>query len=474
MISTYPKVQAVTGPDPSAETVFDFNRIDDLISCTVAHADWSIGVPQLEGDVDAIHPMYTERVLSYTLQVEGSEGQALNAQALLARWLLAGPGWIRFQLSPLTEPVTFATYRARPGDLSFAHVVVDQRAPGRRSLWEIGVEVPAEPFAYGAKVTLDPIVLSNDPAAATNPCRVVIPEVRGDAPAPFRFDVSAAACGGGSRWMMALHAGTTQRTPVLVDIGTGDGLTAGTDTDAGTAGAQYVGGSARVVDFGTVSTMETRLTGLSQPPVTTGRWRVLLRVNRLGGMGDHVFRFLQTAATTLVTGATVASARGDTSTAHAYWVDLGEFTFPAFGPPPGEPGTFAGSGGWELQVGVPSGTHGYIGLDALLFVPVEVEDTIAAQALFTNLVDGLPYQGVWDGDLERFWAYAGGLQMAASRPEIAGRFPELVPGVSNVLTILRQVNGPTPPQGGDASDAITAAGTLTLSYYPRHLYIGQG
>lgn len=483
MMSTWPKVQAVTGPQDSAEVVFDFTRIEDLISCTVAHAGWSIGSPSLEGDVDALHPSYTERNLTYSAQLEGSEHQALNAQSVLARWLLSGPGCLRFQLSPLIDPVTFRTYRAHPGDMSFEHVVVDETNPSRRSLWSIVMEIPAEAFAYGRKVTLDPITLSNNPAAATNPCRVVIPEVRGDAPAPFRFDVSDTYGGGGSRWMMSLHAGATPRLPVLVDIGAGDGLTAGADTGAGASGSSYVGGSARAVTFATDSLLSTRISSTSQPSgLTPGRWKVLLRVARQGGSGVHTFRFRQAKTSTLVVGATVASARANTAGEHHYWVDLGDFTFPAFGPPLDEPGgDFAASGGFAVQAGVPSGLVHEVRLDALLFVPLETPDTLNSLTLFTNLVDGLPYRGVWDGDLERFWAYGPDGLMGSTRPQMAGRFPHLIPGASNVIAVLRQVNGPTPDllekdesYDLNASDSIADAGTLTLSYYPRYLYIGQG
>lgn len=483
----FPLVKFVAAPEVAAAVRFDCNVQTPGDRVHVRNDGFDLGVPELVGDPDGVEVEYGLRTVSFTLRVEGPKPAALTLQSAVARELMRAENWLMVQLSADTAPVWFRLYRAEPGALSFEEVYDPDSA---YDVWDIGVALPAEPFAYGARITLPQVTIANDPAAATNPTRYVLPPVVGDAPAPLRLkvDPSHPDHTSGYRFMFSmLSAAAEPAGPIVWQIGdtdvggivTADGWTAGTDTTASETVAGYSGGSRRSVTFTSFTTMTDRLWGVAPAVLPAGKYKVLVRVGRTDINTTFGLRLEQGAAPYEAAGDTVLMDRAPSTAAHFTWVDLGAFTFPrGHAAPEGQNGTpsapYIALGASRL-----SGT-GQLRLDAFLLVPLDVEGGIEVRTLFVEFpLLGIPASNgyaVFDGDTEAAWGFNGDGTAANMPTEMQGQFPIAVPGAANVLHLLQQVNGRQPGGGTnpDASDAIGRTTAVTISYHPRWLWIGEG
>jgi hypothetical protein len=170
---------------------FDFNTAGEWSDDETwpEHDGFSLGVPTLEGDPDAYGVQYGLRQLEFNVIISGAYSDASRLWSQLAKELVTRrTNWLLFQFSAFSQPVWFKTYRTAPDALDFEQV--DDTDDASSNLWGLGVQLAAEPFAYGERVTLPTLTVTNDPAAATNPCMAVLPEILGDAPAPARFEMT--------------------------------------------------------------------------------------------------------------------------------------------------------------------------------------------------------------------------------------------------------------------------------------------
>lgn len=472
------QIQLVDAPTPSASVLFYFNTNTGSPGCSVRREGLSFGIPELIGDVEAIDPLYGPRIVTFTVRIVGTKSQALVQQSTMARALLnpgpGGRGWLKVQLTPLTKPVWFRTWRPRPDAMVLDNVTTGPTGSGQ-DVWDCTVSVPCEAFAYGERVTLDAVLLNNDPAASTNPCRIVLPGTVGDAPAPIRIRLASGEPLTGERWMIAAHAAATQRVPTIQGIGGTDGFTAGADTGASATGTNVSGGNYREVTFATNTNLVERLRRTGYPSgMTIGRYKVLVRAVRVGATGTFSLRFMQQPGQP-VYGPTVTMAQGLAGSNYATWVDLGDFTIPVHGPPKSVTAFLPNTGAaaqWTIEVGQLSGTSA-LRLDAVMFVPLDVSDTVESRVLYADFrVRGGAASGtnVWDGDAEAWWSLTSGGRAEPSTPVLAGTFPRVVPGVNNVLTMLRQVNGDS---GSSNGDNLSTSANVEVSYHPRYLYLGD-
>jgi hypothetical protein len=467
---TYPEIKLVDAPSATAAVLFDFNDTTATPKRSVNADDFTIGVPELQGDVDAIDPLYGERLVSFTCQMTGTKAQVAAAQSTLSRRLLApGQGWLWVRMTPTSRLLFFRTYRAQPADLSFDLVQTTSTTKSER--WELRIDLPCEPFAYGELVTQAAATLSNDPTTGTNPQRVVLPAITGDAPAPLRLRLAYNELNQENWALFALHAGATSRPPINVGVGTSDGLTAGTDTTTVTAGVAntYIGGSYKSVSFATQTGLSTRLLG-NLAAVEPGRYRIFIRAGIVAPGGGVTAR---NTFNLTVFGITSTRRYSSTNTNVVMsWLDFGDFELP-----PRRPTEAADVGpnvtpSFSLGISRES-TGGTVSLDHILIVPVGVSDTVESRIMrvYTDIVQSGQAVNA-DARTETAWVAttATGLQQNANTA-VVGVMPRGIPGAQNVLTVLLAA----PPEGlGPIDDDLTNyAPVLTVSYYPRFLYIGD-
>lgn len=459
---TYPEIKLVDAPTSSATVLFDFNDVTATPKREVHADDFTIGVPELVGDVDAVDPLYGERVVSFTCAMTGTKPQVAAAQSALARRLLAsGQSWLWVRMTATSRLLFFRTYRPQPGDLSFELVQTVQA--GKAERWELEVDLPCEPFAYGERVTQSTQTISNDPtvSAGSNPMRIVLPSIVGDAPTRLRLALSPSAATGFNRYMLVNQASATLRTAVGRGIGTADGLTVGTDAaTTGTVNASlFVGGSYREVTFATNATLVTRLSG-AFPSVGPGRYRIMLRASMNGTYQIQASSY-RDGPLRAIGGSSVT------------WINLGDFEMP-----PGRPSASTDLGPdvappFSLRIARTSGSS--MLLDYLLLVPLQAADTAGCEVL--TVADSYTYNSAqtmtWDGDQELAWmktTATGMLYFPTGTPqELSGTFPIGRPGSQHVMTLFR--NASVTAEGEDASPASSMS--VTVSYFPRFLYVGD-
>ncbi|GAA1909418.1 hypothetical protein GCM10009737_08360 [Nocardioides lentus] len=507
----WPRVRFVDAPRPDARVRFDFYDTDpdgdvdgggERVVTSVADEGWSLGVPSLVGDPDGIGAVYGTRELAFTLAVEGPRTLAVAKQSELAREILRRRNWLLFQLDADTAPVWFHTYRSQPGELSFSEVYVDD--PTGTDLWQITVSVDAEPFAFGERRTEQPIIVGNDPA--TGGCRVLLPPVHGDAPAPARVSVRAFGVDGagvsgmgGSRWLLGTVAHTdetawTPRGPIMLLPG-GDRFAATSD-GARVTGSRYAGGSGITWPApGAEPAGDADLwRALTSPAVTlpVGQWRVLARVVReaAGTTGTVRARLAVPGSTRYSDTDTVAITPVATRGADfATWTDLGVVSLPA-GLDPLDGGDAVADLPDTIPVtvvvgGSRTGGSSRLTVDALMLCPVDgpgVADSVGSVTGVSTLVTVFADAGpgdegatVWDSDDETAWRTGpAGFLDGVPGPHLGG-FPHLHPGVDNTLVVLQQVvDGPPGHNWVLATDRLTASTEVTVSYHPRWLWIGDG
>lgn len=477
---TYPLVRFVASPDTDSEVLFDFNTGDDWsdVETWVDKEGVSLGAPSLVGDPDSYGSGYTLRELDFTLYITGTFTDASQVWSALARQMRKRTNWLRIDFSEFAKPVWFKTYQTNPGGLD-ASTYVNTTDDSQSNTWTIPVTIPAESLAYGERVTMPAVTIANDPAAATNPCMAVLPEILGDAPAPARFEMTPNATLNIPSPMFAVTpVDDTFAAPIVYQFGAGDGATAFADADTTTSAAAWSGGSARVITFATNPAMALRLK-ITATGIRAGRYAMMLRVARVSSTaGVYAFKADVSARTT---GPVVTLDRPTSpSSTYAQWLHLGDFTFPVGLSDFSSASTVSAVINLYAQQ-VSAGGSAAARVDALVLVPVELFDGEPGMRLtaLPETMNAAPFVTRFDGDEEYVQLYNGsGAPIGASPATLVGQFPVLSPGRRNVLHLFRQTSGASRFFGTsdtrsttDNSDDLTQTTTVTVSYHPRYLWL---
>lgn len=504
---TYPIARLIDAPDPSATVRYDFNDkgtpTDPALAPRGVLADsFTLGAPSLDSPFDAVSPLYGPRTLGFTHTVKGLQVDADTAVAVLSRELLRPSGWFVFQRTAFSRPSYWRLYATGPDALGYDQVYVETATGDPVSLpstWRIPVSLTAENFGYGERIFLGPYTVTQTPDG-DNPMRVELPTIHGDAPTALRVEVKAATTNARtSRFLLAAVSGDSV-SDLLLDVGTADDWTAGTDTSAPVTDSDYAGGSYRTVTISTggldAGEYEPRISG-TVDDIVPGRYKVLCRCE-LDPVDSstpqrYALAFGQDANGEIRWGQTVYQ---ETSTLNgsidnvAYpfqgWVDLGEFTFPLGVTLPDDLIPATVSADVAVRLGTVSGV-GEARLDALKFIPVDgptiVRTTLLSTEFEPEVTDHsypvLPLSETasctWDGDAANrsglVWMQEqplGDLLPSAVVPQ--GGFPMVDPAAGeNVLVAFATGRGRT--DDDDAGTAVATEWTVTPSYQPRLLHL---
>lgn len=415
---------------------------------TTDHDGFSLGAPTLEVDPQAVGVPYGERTVTLTTAVEGDPAVVFPALSALSIELQRWRNWIMFQYDADSAPFWIRTLPSAPQPINME----DVRVGDGTSVWREPVELRAEPFVRGAEVTLTPEVIGNDPAAGVgSPTAWVLPAIEGDAPAPLNIlvdstdaDVKAPA--------VCVSAIDGPFTPPLLSSDWFFPLV------SKTTNAAYVSGGYYAVDVdGT----------LTVTPPFAGRYKAFLRA----GFSDTSTNFdlnLENAGRVRITARAIGNPSSEPwlwwgTSGTQGWIDMGTVTLGA-----GYNATLNPSleTALDLSVRAFDGT-GKIRIDAVLFVPVDDEDgKVEGRTVKTDpmLYPAGSRKFLLDGDRREFWAAfdAGSGLVSWIVPGLKGLFPQVIPGRTNVLHLLRNVNTGDDQKADDT--------TVTLSYYPRQLH----
>jgi hypothetical protein len=502
-MSSWPLVKYVDSPATTATVRYDFN--DQAATPVKKATEFDPGVPTLEGDPDAVGQQWGFRSLSITHTIKGTKAQAMAQLSLVAREQLRRTNWLLFQPAAAQQPVWFKTYRTGYQPITLEQVYVRVDGGGMAALpdtWKIVVPLVADAFAYGARVAMSTAQVVQSPADLTSPTRtamrVVLPAIKGDAPTPLRVVLTPAAtsaAGINAAWLVGCLTGLASMSDPVVDIGLGDGLTAGAGTATGSSNTAFFSGSYRAVTISAGANFLQRLSG-NLSAVPAGRYKVLLRYevdSDPSANKTYLFAFgtapTSSFAPTYGTSVQLTMPLATpTTVVYRGWVDLGEFTLPADVsvprdttdtlPAPNPVPYFA------LKIGTADSTAGAgLRIDAIKLIPIDGPTITSAKVVKATWsgrgnppinAGGISMIGTFDGDSEAFWlTYLGGLY--PSQPVLQGAYPVADPAAAQNLLILMALNH------GNGYTAATATTTtkdaqvaVDVSYHPRYLHIGDG
>lgn len=334
----------------------------------------------------------------------------------------------------------------------------------------VTLTLEAEPFAYGLRVNAGSFTVSNDPAAGTNPCRFDITSVTGDVPTPLFMQATSTGASGApsglvNKWT---HIGMRRRgTPSnYSNVVQAEGMTQSNGA-AVTADATMSGGSKSRITFSTTTSL-LRLNDTFPDNGTAvadarGEYRVYARC-AMTVSTDTIS--VQLGYGSSSTTAVMNDAQTIANVTNPYWVDLGKVPVPPYSDP-----VYHGyAGGSKMKVLMPfiglwatrtAGT-GSLDVDCLYFLPAD-EKTLIVRFPSTDTtyaIDGTTQEG---GSVYGINTALDTIQTIASPPQIVGGggFPELIPGQTNRIHMLRNVDVT------GTGDAISNTTTLQCYYWPR-------
>lgn len=359
--------------------------------------------------------------------------------------LIGSAQWLRYQPDTI-EPVWF---RTRPGEIE----VIDELNGQADGFRIVTIRLPAEYASYGAAVT-NTVTINNDPTAATNPMSYAFPDIQGDVATPLvlRDHVNYL-----DTCMLSMSASPSVPTVPIIRQTYSVAAVAGWASTSGVADTAAIGGTTNQVakSSGTLSYSFT----VSFTGVPLGDWRLVMRAR--SGIDYRVFAQRKDLAD--AGRPAQASTLVPTNSSYRY-VDLGVHRLPANGSVSNPPGLAAASTS-SVDVVVTlssSSTSGIIYPDDFQLVPAGLDDAVFSSlllgggasplfAVYPTQIDSLS-GSMWVGDGTAYYSPA----------TFAGGFPQVVPGVRNVLTLVKSTKG--------FIDDKTVPSVLDYLYYPRYLY----
>jgi hypothetical protein len=449
----------VDQPVATPATLFDLNdKIDAAIDMGQT---FDISPPPLKKSVSGNNMQdggqltaaaYQNRILQFDVQLgpQGAHSVSQKEQLLteLTMELSKPSNLLMYKASPTSAPIFFQTIR------SDSYVV--NSGGGSRKGWNLRCQVEALPFGLGVRHSIvNGVTITNDPASGTNPARLDITGVKGDAPAPAFINLGA-SFGATSYFIFSQRTRDTTITPfVQAESGT-----LGTDTTLPGNDAAFSGaGSNYARTSFTTATMTTRLT-LTIPTQSKGTYRIFARIRNNTATTTYQVQ-TNFPGTSSFSGPIVEFSL--TSGAISV-IDLGlfDFPFPAAAPSQFGYSRLAASSypaqTMQIQAARTSGT-GTLDFDYLYFMPAD-------ERLLT--IQGVAALGriIIDGPNERAYGMSSGsdpfgvtrvLDNAGALVPSFGGFPNLVPGVTNRWFMMRAKN-----------HVITNTYVISVDYWPQY------
>jgi hypothetical protein len=397
---------------------------------------------------------YDNRMITLRLQYRGTTGPAsATAVQVLNRELDRETNILRWQPDSSLPAVYFRTFRSPEYDPQTDHGL---------DLYQMTLHIVAEPFALGLPVTITPVAVPADPAAAMGR-RFDITGVQGDVETPLLIKISGTSVSTRQSLFAVRRRGTPANMPFLLQA---ENMTLGTDTTIGNGGNPFspVATNSDCVDvnFTITTAMATRISTLQFPASvsvdTRGTYRVFARVG--ANTSNGIFDFILFHGNRAIQNPCRYTSVANGIQAH---IDLGLVQIPAgFDPitdgPNGFPMQVEGIP-FTLQVQRVAGSNLYI--DYLLFVPAD--DCLAIVKWGT----GAPFQFVFNSISRSVYALdSGGRTADTQNMGFVGGPIMVSPGVTNRVVYINDVN-PFPP----TEDPLTASTTINAFYWPRYLSI---
>lgn len=404
------------------------------------------------------------RVLKIPLHITTSTVAAQESAINSLGRQLSTNGILKMQYG--TTPIFFRTFGNPKYGMKIRRALKDSST--------INLEIMAEPFGYGTRVevTGSPFTVSNDPAAATNPCRFDVTGILGDVSTPLLMLATSTGATNGlvNKWS---HIATRRRgTPSNLDpVIQAEVMLPSTDTAllaVNNAAFSGAGQNGMRVTFATNAAMTVRLS--DQFPASNvastdnrGEYLCYARCSKTvaGDTIDVQLRY-GTGAVNHVANDVQRCPAGVTG---PFTLNLGKVPVPTGSDP-----VFSGYSGVQTKallswIGLyaqrVAGT-GNLDIDYLYLVPADDQTLIIKFPSndTTYAIDGTTDSG---GAVYGAPTTLDEVFTLSQFPQIigGGGFPEVIPGITNRIYLLRHID----PNG--TVDAIGGTTTFRVYYWPR-------
>lgn len=411
----------------------------------------------------------TVRTLRIPLQIVSTTASGFSNAVEDLGLALASDSILRVQFNNSVAPVFFMTF-ANPKYAAQVRGILSCAVQYQL----VTLEIPADPYAYGPRVTAGTYTVTNNPAVTgVNPCSFDVTGVGGDQPTPLLLHATSTGVTGTpsglvNKWT---HIGMRRRgTPSgYSNVIQAESMTLGNGAVVVADAAMSDGNKVTVTPGLTAMTLRLNDTFPGNGTATVearGTYRVYARVVKtiFTDVWDVQLRYGADAATAVIndTRRTPTPSPGN----NGPWnIDLGLMPCPVWSDP-----VHHGFSGVRTKCMVPfvglyaqrvSGT-GALQIDYLYFVPADDLTLIARFPTTDTLyaIDGTTDEGgacyAMPATLDEITTTAGPVQIVGG-----GGFPEVIPGQTNRLHVIRQ----TDPNG--TVDTLTSTTTWVAYYWPR-------
>lgn len=385
--------------------------------------------------------------MNIPLQVVSPTAAGFSAAVETLGRLLMTNGYLRVQFSNSSRPVFFRYFADPDYSISIRGILscaVQYQV--------ITLTLYTDPFAYGPRVEVSgsPFTVSNDPAAVTNPMRFDVTGVQGDVPTPMLLVATSTAVTGNpsgfaGKWT---HLGVRNRgTPSnYSNVIQAEDMSLDTNAAVVVDAAMSNGNKVTITPgtIGMVLRVHDTFPGNGTAVVDArGLYRVYARVQKSNAADVWSMQFGYGASST---SPVLNDAQGVPTVANTgpWMVDLGYLPCPAWADP-----IYHGFSGTLMKCVVPfvgvyaqrvSGT-GTLQIDYLYFVPADESTIIVAwpDDLAQYAIDGTTEAGgscyATTTALDEVITTSRSAQITSG-----GGFPELVPGQTNRIHLVREVD----------------------------------
>lgn len=469
------RFQITAGPTSGAAVHADLST-DDV---WVLAESLDLGEPDVSFDRAGI-PIEGARTISASVHIKGTGVEAGVVMQQIARAISLPGRWLLIQREPSTDPVWFRLHPASPGSLDIDRAWVDRK--DGFFTWQLALVVDST--AVGERRTIPQRGSSSATSVIPNSgtVRGVAIDAPGEAPTPLRIDLKPDVALNGRRPLVSCFS-VPWDSPLLNAAGDAPQIvfedsewTPGAGATRTTGSTFLSGGTGLSATTDTTATRTILGDGLSSWRPEPGRYLVLARLYREGGIAEAEIRFGQRwfSATSWQEWRTYRPVVTNDGGWRSSWLVLGYLQHPmgdtGEGLDPAELMPPAIS--VELRPTVTHATN-KIHFDQFAFVPVELARGAMCTATFAQFEPGVGYGSIstlrFDAEHRRAAIVDNfGSYHAVPQPLRTGGRSVAVPGMATCVSVFLDTSDrPTD------IESISILSDLTISAAPRVLHLGQ-
>lgn len=467
-MTDYPIVRFVAEAGNTAARL-DLNNAAPFVT---DHEGFSFGAPALEADPLSYAAPYGWRTITLTPRITGPVSAAAPAFSALSVELLRRTNWLMFKFDADSDPVWIQTYKSAPPPLDFAEIAVDDDD----SEWRVNIEITADAFVRGQKVTIPEFEVTNNPL--TGGITHELPEIVGDAAAPLNVNIEAYTDMYEQSWMVsttAVEHGCTFPFDPPIAIPIADFRVVDTSVNGPLTNlmpsAQALGGQYRRTMTYLSSSWTTVLDNPTEQLIPIGNYRVFgrFRMNEDGYKGTVGIRLggrYNTGSSGYAHAWQPERRLNPRSTTTFGWHDLGSLYLPV-GARPDDP-DMRGRHRFGIQLRRVAGEDPLLDLGGFMLIPIASSDAVVDSRMLKASMGKAYFTA---GEKLQVNSHHKRLErhprdLPLPNAIASGGYPQVVPGYRNLI----HISGDLHALGGASVADLNRRYIIRAAYFPQYLH----